>query len=462
VPERSAVKGSRTGMMASLIDGVRSRLWPLPTVGVLASVALGLLMVRLDGWLDERLPAFAQVLVFGGDAGAARAVLDAVAGSLITVTSLTFSLTVVTLQLASSQFSPRLLRTFAGDGVVQSTLTLFLATFVFALVVLRSVRGSDSEGGAAFIPRLSVNFAVVLAIASVLALVAFLAHLVREIRVEQMLASAHREANATVRRELADLAEADPDGGLVPPKGARPVPSRGSGFLVAVNQSHLLEVAQKTGTVLWLDQPPGATVVAGTPVAFAWSLDTEDAVSDDDLDDLADRVGGGVTLAFERSGTTDVSFGLRQVTDVAVKALSPGTNDPTTASHALGHSASILAEIVGRDTSPVVLRDKEDRIRVVLARTAFADLLALAVDQPRRYGAAEPAILSRILLLIRDVAWRTGQADRLGVLGRQLDRTADTIAAQDFDDDTRAALDDQVTEAQAAIGGDWRPRRMLG
>ena len=192
----------------SLRDEARTRLWPLPLLAVLAAVALGIGLPRMDAALDDRLPAALTVYLFGGGAGAARTVLTAIATSLITVTSLTFSLTVVTLQLASSQYSPRLLRTFTRDRFVHGTLALFLGSFVYALTVLRTVRTADS-GGDPFVPQLSVTVAYVLMVASVVGLVMFLAHLAREIRVETILATVHAEASDTIARVLGGPDDAD-------------------------------------------------------------------------------------------------------------------------------------------------------------------------------------------------------------------------------------------------------------
>ena len=177
----------------ALRDAWRVQLWPVPTLGVALGVAAGVGLPRLDAAVDDRLPASLAVHLFGGGADAARAVLSAIAGSMITVTSLTFSLTVVTLQLASSQYSPRLLRTFSRDRVVHGTLALFLSTFVYALTVLRTVRTAADEQ-ATFVPQLSVTLAFVLALASVLALVGFLAHLTGQVRVEAVLRNVHAEA----------------------------------------------------------------------------------------------------------------------------------------------------------------------------------------------------------------------------------------------------------------------------
>lgn len=237
---------------AALSDTIRSRLWPLPTAAVVVAVASGIGLTRLDSGVDGQLPAAVTAYLFGGDADAARSVLSAVAGSLITVTSLTsltFSLTVVTLLLASSQFSPRLLRTFSGDRFVQGTLALFLA------------------------------------------------HLVREIRVETMVRNVHTQARATLLRVLPEL-DGDPSavGVPVPAAGVLPITARTSGY------------------------------------------------------------------------------GLRQLTDVATKALPPEINDPTTAVHTLGHSAALLGEMAQRDLGPAVLRDAQQQDFAGAERAEMATL----------------------------------------------------------------------------------------
>lgn len=185
------------------VEAIRSRLWPVPAAAVLVAVLAGIGIPELDAAIDDRLPPTVAGYLFGGGADAAREVLSAIAGSLITVTSLTFSLTLVTLQLASSQYSPRLLRTFAADRVVQRTLGLFLATFVYALTVLRTVRsGTDDTDDSAFVPQLAVTTAYLLAVASVIALVLFLGHLVRQIRVEAVLEQVRADTCETAARLL--------------------------------------------------------------------------------------------------------------------------------------------------------------------------------------------------------------------------------------------------------------------
>lgn len=413
-------------------DGVRTQLWPLPILGVFLAVVAGILVPLLDVRIDAHLPEVLNTLVFNGDPGAARTVLNAVASSLITVTSLTFSLTVVTLQLASSQFSPRLLRTFTQDLFVQVTLAIFLATFTFSLTVLRSVR-SPSEGGTLFVPRVSVTVAFLLALASVVALVLFLAHLTRQIRVETMLQRVHDDAVGTMETNLTRHDDPDANRAVpVSPADAQQLWARSSGFLTDIDQDDLLEAATAADVVVAVERHPGSFVVTGTPLGHAWSR-TGARLGGDDLDRLQKKVQAAVNLGSERTAAQDVGYGLRQVTDIVNKALSPGINDPTTAVHGLGQTSALLTELTTYDLGPLVLHDDDDRPRVVLERPGFAELLELAVAQPRSYGKSDPQVLARLYELLADLAWHARPEHHQPVLD-QLRRLDDTTGEQDLDD----------------------------
>ena len=227
---------------ASVRDRFRTQLWPLPTAAVLLAITLGVLLPQIEAAHPGRVPGPLRDLLFTGGPGAARTVLDAIASSLITVTALTFSLTVVTLQLASSQFSPRLLRTFTRDLVVQATLGLFLGTFAYTLTVLRTVRtGTDTR--TEFVPDLSVTLAYLLAVASVIGLILFLAHLAQTIRVETMLRNVRQDATASLERQLAPIEEATNSEAPTPSGTRTVITATTSGFLVSVKEERLLEAA---------------------------------------------------------------------------------------------------------------------------------------------------------------------------------------------------------------------------
>ena len=436
----------------ALRDGARTQLWPIPTVGVLAALALGVTLPRVDRSIDPRLPDQASYLFTGG-ADSARSVLEAISGSLITVTSLTFSLTVVTLQLASSQFSPRLLRTFTRDLVVQGTLALFLGTFTYSLTVLRTVRTGDA-GRTEFVPGIAVTVAFLLALASVIGLVLFLAHLTRTIRVESMLRSVHQDASATAEAEL-EISEDQPFSlaGLPPADVARPILADSSGFLVSVDAEAILASAVEADAVVMLLASPGSSIVSGVPIGAVWSR-AATRLDDSSFDDIGDGVRRAVRTGFERTSTQDVSFGLRQLTDVALKALSPGINDPTTAVHALGHSSALLGELSHRDLGPGIRRDEDHAVRVILRRPGLEELLDLAIAQPARYGAEEPAVLHRILALLEELAWtcRPHQKPAIRAQVTRLTRLVENsaLAAED-----RTSLTASAARAESALDGTW-------
>lgn len=435
-----------THFFVAVRETVRTKLWPLPVAALVLAAVAGVLLPLLDAAIDESVPPWLSAALFGGDAGAARTLLDAIASSLITVTSLTFSLTVVTLQLASSQFSPRLLRTFTSDTFVQATLAIFLATFIYSLTVLRAVRGGDDDG-AAFVPKVSVTVAFVLALISVFGLVLFLAHLARQIRVETMLRDVHEDADTTVRlvtkpRDDADSTRAIPS----PPHDAAALTAPTSGFLTSIDGSEILSAATKYDAVVIVDCHPGSSLVQGVPIGKVWS--DSGGLDRDDVDRLQAAVTRAIQVGYERTAVQDVGYGLRQLTDVANRALSPGINDPTTAVHALGHISALLCQLAGRDLGPVLLDDDDHRVRVVLRRPDLADYIEQGISQPRRYGSSDAQVMLRLFRLLEELAYHVDDA---GPVRAQLRRLRETAATADYDLAEIAEFDEAAERVERAL-----------
>jgi uncharacterized membrane protein len=436
------------------LDDWRARLWPLPALAVLGAVVSGVLLPRVDVALAGHLPEALTGYLFTGGPEAARTVLSVIAGSLITVTALTFSLTVVTLQLAASQFSPRLLRTFTRDPTVQATLALLLGTFTYAVVVLRTVR-SDTETQPGFVPQLSVTLAFLLGLIAVVALIGLLAHLVGQIRIEQLLQRVATESTATTHRMLREHEHDNLPPAVAP--GAEPVAARRTGFLTAVDDTTLLAVAVDAATIISLDRHVGDWLIEGTPVAHAWPL-TPAVAADPATDDLAAALDRALTIGPERTADQDIAFGLRQLTDVAVKALSPGINDPTTAVHALNHTSALLCDLASRSRSLShrLLHDHDQRLRVIIPQPDLPDLLDLALDQPRRYSSTEPEVQARLLTLLREVAWCTTDPHAHAAVHAQLDQINATVSAQHHYHETeQARLRRLSAQVRAALAGGW-------
>ncbi len=401
--DRSSPRGGRLNTLRRTLGGA---LWPVPAAAVLLAIVLALTLPELDRYLQQG-PDEPLNFVFGGGPSAARTVLSAIATSLISVTTLLFSLTIVTLQLASSQYSPRLLQTFVRDRMVQSCLGILLGTFVFALLVLRSVRSADdSDDGSAFVPRLSVTIALLLTLLSVGALVAFLSHQSRQLRVETMLRDVHVETATSLRlltRNQTDDEQTDAELPLVP-RGARPLCARHSGFLVQVTEGPLITAAIEAGAVLRLIPRPGDSVLAGVPVAWVWSDGSGGELPTDALEEaLADHL----VLGYERADRGDPSYGLRKLVDIASRALSPSTNDPTTAVHALSHVSDLLGMAAQRTTWHRQLTDDDGAPRLLVPSWDFATLLAHSITQPRSYGGTDPDVAERLVALLSEAAWHS-------------------------------------------------------
>ncbi len=416
-------------------------------MAVVLAVVLGTALPSFEAAAQDQNPGRLDVLAFSGGPDAARAVLQSISGSLITVTSLTFSLTVVTLQLASSQFSPRVLRTFASDRFVHWTLALFLAAFAFALTVLLNVR-DESSSHASFVPEVSVTAAFGLAIASVIGLVLFLAHLTREIRVETVMRRVNAETQETIDRVFP---VERPDQGHEPANVSPAVliKSTDSGFLTSVDHDSLLEAALEAGAVIRIDRQPGGSLIEGVPFATAWSVTPGATFAPAIREKLSEEVNAAVTAGFERTKVQDVGFGFRQLVDVAARALSPGVNDPTTAVHVIGHLSVLLCRLAGRNPGTRNLTDDNRRVRVVLALPTLPDLLELAMNQPRQYGTADPLVAERLLELLQELTWcdlngryRTQILDHVG-------RMRAAISAEDHPPEIRQRLMDLASTISA-------------
>jgi uncharacterized membrane protein len=365
---------------------LRNSLWFIPGLWVVGAGLLAFVMT----WIDSVTPDFERSLplVFGGGPDGARSVLSSIAGSTITVAGVTFSITIVALQLASSQFSPRVLRDFMRDRVSQSVLGSFIGAFFYALLVLRSIRSAD-ETGPEFVPSLAVTMAIVLAVVAVVMLIYFIHHISTRIQVSSIVAGI---ASATERAfEASGEGATDPDepdrvaGYDLPNAEPHQVPAAGSGYLQLVDRDGLVDLAHGLDLVLRLEVTPGEWVQRGAPVISAWPAGSGS-------EQQTRRLNACLTLGPERSLDQDPAFGLRQLVDVAVKSLSPGINDPTTAGDCISRVTQVLVA-AGRAGPPRTRHaDDEGRLRLVERARGFADLVSLGFDEIRHHGARIPEV----------------------------------------------------------------------
>jgi uncharacterized membrane protein len=377
----------------ALSEYVRGSLWVLPTLSVLAALAAGSLLSRVS--IGARSP-----LAFQGTADDARTLLIGITATMVTVIALLLGLTVVALQLSSTQFSPRLLRNFLRDRPNQIVLSAFVATFAYSAAGLYTVGVSGGNRTAAF-PRLAVSGALVLLFVSLGLLVFFADHLVHSIQVDAIMSAVERNTIRVIRDGLFT-------GGQDAPEVAGwavPITSQRSGYVQLVHPRMLLSHAARYGLCLRLRPRVGEHVVAGTTLAWIWRLSPRDPAPDPQV--FFRVLDAGVRIGFERTLEQDAAFGIRQLVDVACKALSPAVNDPYTAVQAVDHLSVIFCALAQRPLGSHVARDDSGAAVIVPGRR-FPEYLAVMCGLIRRYGAREPTVAHALLRLLRNCAAMAG------------------------------------------------------
>jgi uncharacterized membrane protein len=380
---------------------LRSGLWLLPGLIVVALVVLAFVVIQVDHMLGD------TEVGFGGGPAAARDVLAAMAGSFVTVAGLTFSLTIVVLQLASSQYSPRILRGFLADRITQLTAGAFIGVFAYSLVVLRSVRSEPN----AFVPSLGVSVAIVLALAALAVLFAFMDHVAKLIQVSNLAARLGAQTSAELARtstgdDPSDDAEAERRVRSWRARGpALPVHVSRAGYLRSIDVGTITGRLADTQARIALLARPGDLAVPDEPVAEVWWEPGTGA------DAVTAAVLRAVHVADERDLRDDPGFGVRQLADIAIRALSPGINDPTTAVTCVGYMRAALVEDA---TLPPPRRVVEqDGVEVVLARRAL-DRDAAALVEVAYHAKRDPrtaTAVERAVAAVTDAARAAGRGE---------------------------------------------------
>jgi uncharacterized membrane protein len=365
----------RSEKMSSRWERLNSSFSVLPALLTAGAVLLFFVTQHLDQATRTSLESLP--ILFSGGSSAARSVLSAISGSVITVVATVFSLTIVALQLASSQYSPRVLRNFTSDRGVQLVLGAYIATFLYSLLVLRIIR-SPAGATEAFVPKISVTVAILLALACVGLLVYFVSHIATIIQSSTIVQRAHTDAARTIANlEDLDGCPAGEETSEDPPAGDPLVlRAQRSGYVQHVDVEALAEALtgdEAAGkTTVEVPSGPGRFVPAGSTVLKVWPAR--------ELTERAEEgAHGALVLGRERSFQGDFAFGLRQLSDIALKGLSPAVNDPTTAMQAMDRMEAIFVAL-GEKRMPARKREREangTRVVIMVGHYGFDDVVGL-------------------------------------------------------------------------------------
>lgn len=396
--------------LTRLAERISMSYWLLPSFCVLLAIGLSHAAQALDSRLPQDKNAW---YLFRGGPEGARSVLTAVGSSMMTFAGLVFSVTILVLQQASNQFSPRVLRTFLRDRKSQLSLGIFVGTFVYALLALRTIRGT-SEGIERHVPSLSVWLAVVFVLLSVGTFIFYIHHVAQSIRAVVILTRIGEETRHTLERIYPEgIGQDTREHRLERPQGLPSllVPYPGtSGALVTVDEERLFSCAREAGVTLALVPMVGDFVPYGSVLFEVWG-----EAGKLDVEALLDAL----SIGPERTLQQDTAFGFRQLVDIAERALSPGINDPTTAVQALDQLHDLLRRMVCRRFPTPAREDEDGTLRLICPRPDWNSYVRLAVDEVREYGEGSIQVARRLRFMLEDLL-RVAPAFRREELERQL------------------------------------------
>lgn len=399
--------------LLKLADDVRGSYWFLPSIMVIAALGLAGGMIFVDthagaDWMDG-LP-----WLYAARPNGARQVLSVISGSMITVAGTVFSVTIAAVVYASGQYGPRLLSNFMGDRGNQVTLGTFIATFVYCLLILRTIRSEDEAGaGDGFVPNLALLVGVGLVLCSIAVLIYFIHHVPRQLHINRVVEDIGDRLLADIDRRFpkrigapADDQASQPDA----PSNPVLVPASSTGYLQVVEEEALMAFAREHDLVLRLRRQPGDFVQAGRPIVEAWPPERCP-------ESAAAGLGQAFAVGSRRTALQDLRFLIDELVEIAGRALSPGVNDPFTALTCLDWLGAALSELAERDLPSPLRLDQDGVLRIVAPPETFEGFMARGFGALAQYCASDMVAALGFIRALGAVCLRCDDPERLRIVG---------------------------------------------
>jgi len=424
--------------LKSFWEYLHSTLWFLPFAIVGFSILLAIILIELEP-SENGTQFFQKIQFFGSGAEAARIMLSTIAGSIMGVVGVTFSMTLVTLTLVSSQYTSRILRNFTRDRVTQSILGLFVGIFTYCLIVLCTISANDQGE---FIPRLAVFFAFILALAGVGALIYFIHHIACSIQASNILSSIADETFASIDltylKDLKNEIHENDENIMKSLKGLNwfPILANKNGYIENVNLETLKIIAREKKTILRIDHVIGGFVVRDT-VLVSLTIDREQD------QETVDFINSSFIFNKQRTMEQDISFGIRQLVDIALKALSSGINDTTTAVMSLNYLTAIMVHLTSRKFNSCYHFDEKE-LRVITKDRNFEELLDESFDQIRESAKENTTIILKLIQSLQIIANKTLAEDILQAVDKQAYLISEMVKLTNHSSYNREAISTQL------------------
>jgi uncharacterized membrane protein len=388
--------------LINFAEKLHSTYWFVPTLMLVLTVGLFVGMISIDQrYAGESIKILGWI--YTGGAEGARTVLSTIASSMINVAGVTFSITMVVLALASSQFGPRLLSNFMRDTVNQVVLGTFISTFLYCLLVLRTIRGLEDD---VFVPNFSVSVGVLLALASIGVLVYFIHHVAESIQADQILARISNELEESIDKLYPDRLETVIiEKELIEPEDipenfdseSAEIEAGRSGYIQAIDYDGLMQTAKEYDLILDIYFRPGDFVSQGNALASAWPEERLE-------EDITEEISGAFILGPQRIRTQDIEYFINQLVEIAVRALSPGINDPFTAMASVDRLTAALVQLAKKREPPAFRYDEDRQLRLISDPVTFEGVLDAAFNQIRQAARDNTAVTIRLLEALAIIA----------------------------------------------------------
>lgn len=437
-----------------MFQRLREKFWFIPAVLSVAAFVLAAALVGLDQRIgDVDLPGFLDALLYQGGASGSRDVLSVIATSSLAVAGTTFSITIAVMALASSSYGPRLVRNFMADAGNQIVLGVYVATFLYSLLVMRSVGVTSDpgdDGAEASVPHLAVTVAVLLAVINVAVLVYFIHHISDSIQIATIAARVRTDLRRTVDRLYPETIGGEEVAGAtlpdeLPPRLAEegvPVLAGQPGYVQGVRDDALMDAASRHDVLVAMQVRPGSHVIDTTVLALVHPAERV-------TEAVRDSVRQALTLGDTRSPHQDVEFAVQQLTEMAVRALSSGTNDPYTAVNAMDDLSAALVPLASRHQPSAGRYDSQGVLRVHAPHVDAAELVSGVLDRVRWYAASSIQVMHAALTLTELVAAHARDHELRARLLTQIHLMTEAVALagnQDHDVEAFRLRADQVTQ----------------
>jgi uncharacterized membrane protein len=383
-----------------LIIRARDSLYAIPIVIVVACAGLALAAAYLDGNYGETLAEWPVIL--GTTVAGGRAIASAVAGATITVAAIVFSITALTTQMASNQYSPRALGEFFEDPFQQSIIGLVVGTFTYSLVLLASL-GSALTDGADATPSLAATICIALGVASAIGIVAYINHSLRRMQIDSVVRRIAGASIEAIERHLDNRDNGRVVEGRPPESDSRRIKSDRGGWVVTIDEQALLE-ALPPGSAVRVDVRPGEAVAVDDRLMTLWP-------DPGDSWDGYTHLRRAIVTAHERSIDLDPTFGIRQLVDIALRALSPGVNDPSTAVDVIHHLKTPVRTVLLSDAPQRVFAGRDERRVFLDGLPGRSDYVHVAFSEIRLAARRQPYVLAALIEVLGDLRTDLAEAD---------------------------------------------------